>query len=61
MAHANAIGGSTVYIGDSGTDTGTAVIPEDTFTPDGWPTSVRFTGDGDTYGGGTVLDIDGDA
>ena len=60
MAHANPIGGSTVYIDDSGNDSGNAAIPEDTFTADGWPTGVRFTGPGDTYGSGVVLDIDGD-
>ena len=60
MAHANPVTGATVYIDDSGTDPGT-VIPEDSFTPDGWPTAIRFTGPGDTFGSGVVLDIDSDA
>ncbi len=61
MAHANAAGGATVYIGDGdlgmlgpGGVNGTQLfIPEDTFTPDGWPTTDRFVGPG-TY----LVDID---
>ena len=60
MPHANAVTGATVYIDDSGGDPGAVAIPEDTFTPDGWPGAVRFVGPGDTYGSGVVLDIDAD-
>jgi hypothetical protein len=63
MAHANSVTGSSVYIGD-GTDgmvSGDGIIPEDTFTSDGWPTTIRFTGPGDTFGSGIVIDIDSDA
>lgn len=49
--------GATVYIDDIGVD---IVIPEDTFTPDGWPTTIRFVGPGNTFGSGTVIDIDSD-
>lgn len=68
MAHANAVTGATVYIDDgtngmAGTGTAGTVeigIPEDTFTPDGWPTTIRFVGPGDSYGSGVVVDIDSD-
>jgi hypothetical protein len=66
MAHANSISGATVYI-DDGTNgyAGTAAagtveigIPETLFTPDGWPTTDRYVGPGDSYGSGVVVDID---
>ena len=66
MAHANAINGATVYV-DDGTNgmagvgtpgTVETIAPETTFTPDGWPTTDRFVGPGDTYGSGIVVDID---
>ena len=59
MAHANAFG-ATVYLDDNGTMPDSAV-PETTLTVDGWPTTDRFVGPGDTYGSGVVLDIDADA
>lgn len=69
MAHANSINGATVYVDDgtngyAGTGTpGTVETPppETSFTPDGWPTTDRFVGPGDTYGSGVVVDIDLDA
>jgi hypothetical protein len=66
MAHANAVTGASVYVDDgtngyagSGT-AGTVEIgfPETSFTPDGWPTTDRFVGPGDTFGSGIVIDID---
>jgi hypothetical protein len=72
MAHANAVTGATVYVDDGtggmagipapdGSGSNPVVVPEDTFTPDGWPGAVRFTGPGDTFGSGVVIDIDSDA
>lgn len=58
MAHANPVGGATVFFDDPAPSDG---VPEDTFSPDGWPGVVRFTGPGDTYGSGVVIDIDADA
>ncbi len=52
MAHANSTGGATVYVDDLG-GAGGIFVPEDTFTPDGWPTTDRFVGPG-TY----LVDID---
>lgn len=69
MPHANPVTGATVYI-DDGTNgyAGVSVagtveigIPEDTFTPDGWPTTIRFVGPGDSYASGIAIDIDLDA
>ena len=59
MAHANPVSGATVYIDDSLPSV--VDVPEDTFTADGWPTTVRFVGPGDSFGSGVVLDIDSDA
>ena len=44
--------GATVYVDDLG-GAGGIFVPEDTFTPDGWPTTDRFVGPG-TY----LVDID---
>ena len=52
--HSNSLTGTTVYIDD------VTVVPEDSFTPDGWPTNIRFVGDSDTFGSGVVIDIDTD-
>ena len=49
MAHVGAEQGATVYI-----DEGFAT-PEDTFTLDGWPTTVRFVGPGLTV---EIIDSD---
>ena len=57
MAHANSTGGATVYVDDLG-GAGGIFVPEDTFTPDGWPTTDRFTGPGNSYGSGVAIDID---
>ena len=57
MAHANPVGGATVFFDDPPTGD----IPEDTFTLDGWPGVIRFVGPGDTYASGVVIDIDLDA
>ncbi len=53
MAHANAIGGATIFI-----DENVAVPPEDTvFDPDGWPLpGIRLVGGGASV----VVDIDAD-
>ena len=66
MPHANPLG-ATVYVDDGTAGMAPAdgsapvAVPEDSFTPDGWPTAIRFTGPGDTYGSGVVIDIDSDA
>jgi len=61
MAHANNITGATVYVDDGTGGYGPAPVPEDTFTADGWPTTDRWTGPGNTFGSGVVIDIDLDA
>jgi hypothetical protein len=69
MAHANPVTGATVYVDDgtagmAGTGIAGTVeigVPEATFTPDGWPTTDRFTGPGNSWGSGVVTDIDSDA
>jgi hypothetical protein len=56
-----------VNVAADGTQTATVyvdtdvVIPEDSFTPDGWPTNINFVGPGMTWTG-TVIDLNaGDA
>jgi hypothetical protein len=56
MPHASPDAGATVYIDDLG-GLGGIVVPEDTLTPDGWPTTIRFVGPGASL----VVDIDADA
>ena len=53
--------GTNGMLGTGTPGVGDPAVPEDTLTRDGWPTTIRFVGPGDTYGSGVVIDIDSDA
>lgn len=51
MAKASDVGGMTMYIDEN------VIVPEDSFDPQGFPTSIRFVGPGAS----PVVDIDAEA